>query len=320
MESNFVQNYSVGFTIHEAQGLRPRRGHVLDPLVVVRCCGKEYRTEIKHGKINLVSWDESYTWTDIALTEQQWNSSFIEFEVQCANSFWRNDVLGTATLQLKLVQQRASHFVKQTVPLVKKNKTELQGQLLISVFACNENNLPPCQSDLMPEEEIKSTELEDLRNAVVTASGLIHFCNTHTEARECAAHTFNECFRIPLITPIVEDDILIKLWEKTALNSDQLLANQVQKIFTYLHRWYNLYGFTKQEHGKIESIQSDNTLEKNYYIGRLLLSARTEKLSKIGSLMPACSIPTLTYDEPEAKTTLLLADIYEVLQIYLVAK
>lgn len=60
--------FSVGFTIHEALNLVREKGRPIDPLVVVRCCGREYRSEIKFSKANVVSWDESYTWTDLELT------------------------------------------------------------------------------------------------------------------------------------------------------------------------------------------------------------------------------------------------------------
>lgn len=62
------KQFSVGFTIHEALNLVRERGRPIDPLVVVRCCGREYRSEIKFAKVNVVSWDESHTWTDIELT------------------------------------------------------------------------------------------------------------------------------------------------------------------------------------------------------------------------------------------------------------
>lgn len=60
--------YSVGFTIHEALNLVREKGRPIDPLVVVRCCGREYRSDIKLSKANVVSWDESHTWTDLELS------------------------------------------------------------------------------------------------------------------------------------------------------------------------------------------------------------------------------------------------------------
>lgn len=62
--------YSVFFTVHEAQNLVTEKGQPVDPLVVVRCCGREYRTEVKYAKSNVVSWDESHAWTDLSLTEE----------------------------------------------------------------------------------------------------------------------------------------------------------------------------------------------------------------------------------------------------------
>lgn len=51
------------------------------------------------GKAGVVSWDESIIWSDIELKKKDWENSFIIFEVQAANAFWRNDVIGSVTLQ-----------------------------------------------------------------------------------------------------------------------------------------------------------------------------------------------------------------------------
>lgn len=64
------KSYSVGFTIHEALNLVTENSRPIDPLVVVRCCGREYRSEIKFSKANVVSWDESFAWTDLVLDEE----------------------------------------------------------------------------------------------------------------------------------------------------------------------------------------------------------------------------------------------------------
>ena len=64
------KRFSVGFTIHEALNLVRERGRPIDPLVVVRCCGREYRSDIKFAKANVVSWDESHTWTDLELSSE----------------------------------------------------------------------------------------------------------------------------------------------------------------------------------------------------------------------------------------------------------
>lgn len=35
---------------------------------------------------------------------------------------------------------------------------------------------------------------------------------------------FNECFRIPVMTPVPEDTILIKVWDWNFMSADELLA------------------------------------------------------------------------------------------------
>ncbi|OEH76777.1 c2 domain-containing protein [Cyclospora cayetanensis] len=340
--------FSVGFTIHEALNLVREKGKPIDPLVVVRCCGREYRSDIKLSKANVVSWDESHTWTDLELSSDEWERSFIEFEVQAANAFWRNTTVGIVALQLSLIQKRKTHQLKKSLPLQSPDGGDLHGSLRVTVFACGPGESPPS-----PGEELEDTDdedhgfLDDLRNVVIDSSrepdilrmlvcyGLIRLagfrlrdpfvvcefagCRVRTaQARATCSYTFNECFRIPVMTPVTEDTILIKIWDWNFMSADELLA--VGRIsFSELRtrhilpRWFNFYGFDVGEIPNFsEIIAESGKITPCTYMGRLLLSARAERLSKDAELLAAHSIAAAPFEEPRVTPILLFADVYEV--------
>lgn len=61
----------------------------------------------------------------VAFRCQEWAKSFIEFEVQAANAFWRNTTIGLVALQLSLVQKRKTHQVKKSLPLQSPDGADL---------------------------------------------------------------------------------------------------------------------------------------------------------------------------------------------------
>lgn len=77
------------------------------------CCGRTFSTSRKSfvfsnilllffsGKATVATWNEQFVWSDIDLTPQQFKSSFINFELQAAYDFSRNEVLGKVSIQCK---------------------------------------------------------------------------------------------------------------------------------------------------------------------------------------------------------------------------
>ncbi|EPR62810.1 putative heat shock protein DNAJ pfj4 [Toxoplasma gondii TgCatPRC2] len=348
--------YSVGFTVHEAQTLVTEKGQPVDPLVVVRCCGREYRTEIKYAKSNVVSWDESHTWTDLCLTDEEWETAYITFEVQAANAFWRNTLLGLVSVQLRLIQLRKTHQIRKALPLQHPDDTDVHGSLRVTVFACAPGEAPPSPGEEEVLEEEDHNDYDDLRKAVIdtnqvvereAGSRLYHVYVTayrvedlprsskgardpfvtcefagcklkSTQARGCCSHTFNECFRFPVVTPLPEDAILIKIWDWNFMKADELIA--VGRIsFSELRtrqmvpRWFNLYGFDDEEVAQATKVAGQGgRLVANCYLGRILLGARAERLTKEDDLMPAHTVAARPYETPPVIPLAVLADVYEV--------
>ena len=69
--ANYKDEYTVGFTIHEARDLVSPDGQTMDPLVIVNCLGKSYTSKVKYDRRDHVTWDESMLWSDISLYEEQ---------------------------------------------------------------------------------------------------------------------------------------------------------------------------------------------------------------------------------------------------------
>ena len=66
-----MDTYVLGFTVHDARGLVTPDGNPCDPYVVVRCCGREWSTDIKENKKEIVTYNQSFTWPDLQLYPEQ---------------------------------------------------------------------------------------------------------------------------------------------------------------------------------------------------------------------------------------------------------
>jgi len=88
-------------------------------------------------------------------------------------------------------------------------------------------------------------------NPFVTAEFAGSLVNT-SAARNVEQHTFNECLLIPVMTPLFEDIIVVKLWNNYLFASDEILAQGMLSFSELrsrpmLPRWYNFYGYDIEE-------------------------------------------------------------------------
>lgn len=251
--------YVVGFTVHEAKDLA-KDGNAVDPLVVVRCLGREYKTDLKRGKLAHVKFEESFIWSDISLTDDEYGSAMIEFELQGACVFTRNDILGIGKVQLSMVRRRPNHtYVKKWLQL--SYDSQLTSKMMVTVFSYGEGDDPPRPEDLENDAEETAAQLKDLNNAVMNTDGATiakqfntgyHlFVQVHRAEHlgggsktynpyisvEFAGHTLStphasdthtmasdECFRIPVTMPVFSDSIIIRVWDKKSWSADELIV------------------------------------------------------------------------------------------------
>lgn len=86
-----------------------------------------------------------------------------------------------------------------------------------------------------------------------------------------------------------------------------------QRLCTAGCRWFNFYGFDVGEIPNFsEVIAQSGKLIPCTYMGRLLLSARAERLNKDAELLAAHSVAAAPYEDPRLIPILIFSDVYEV--------
>lgn len=251
--------YVVGFTVHEAKELS-RDGNTVDPICVVRALGREYKTEMKRHKMSHVKFEESFIWSDIQLSPDEYNSAFIDFDLQSAMTFTRNETIGTGKVQLSMVRRRPNHtYVKKWIQL--STGTMKTAKLKVTVFSYGEGDAPPRPEDLENDADETAAHLNDLGAAVLNTdvgntqktftTGYHLFVQVHRAehlgggarnynpyvtvefagntlstqpAKETHTLAFDECFRLPVTMPLFSDSIIIRVWDKKSWSSDEIIV------------------------------------------------------------------------------------------------
>jgi hypothetical protein len=137
-------------------------------------------------------------------------------------------------------------------------------------------------------------------------------------AKNSTSFAYNETARIPVMTPVFEDTVLLKLWNWNRMSPDQLLAQGFLSFSELrnrplLPRWFNFYGWNQDEVDLTEIAAVGEMIPANCYLGRVLVSARIEKLSNPADLQPARMIGvTVHADELPQIQVALLCDVYQV--------
>jgi len=143
-------------------------------------------------------------------------------------------------------------------------------------------------------------------------------CISTSLAKNVQQHTFNETILLPVVTPVFEDTIIIKLWNYFALSPDELLAQGLLSFSKLRNtpmnpQWFNFYGWNPEEIKDVSSITSTGeTLEPNFYRGKLLVSARVDRLDNIEDLQDAGKFCARASEEPPQVQLILLCDVYTV--------
>ncbi|CAE7561007.1 FER1L6 [Symbiodinium sp. CCMP2456] len=307
---------------------------------------------MKSGKIQHCKFDESYIWNDFYITETEFNMACIEFELQAANIFTRNTVLGTGKVQLAMVRQRPNHtYVRKQIQLTLEHK--LTSKLTVTVFCYGEGDKPPAPDDAQDNKEEVEAHLNDLTAAVIGDTGnknqfnqFYHlFVQVHRAehlgggektynpyvsvefnghelrspaARETHTLAFDEQFRIPVTTPLFQDSIVIRIWDSSKWMGDEIIV-QGRLSFSLLRmhalspKWFNFYGFKSEEVPDVQAITSSGDIaEENAYLGRLLISARVNKVESMSALQLPAVLRGGPCEEPPSKVENFLMDVFEV--------
>jgi len=141
-------------------------------------------------------------------------------------------------------------------------------------------------------------------------------------APEGEQYSFLQAAKMPVMTPIYEDTILIKLWSSNMFSPDDLLAQGLVSFSELRNnalppQWFNVYGWDLEEVPDLATITaSGEPVKPNKFKGRLLISGRVEKVEddeyEKDGLSPTALIQARTAEEPSTTQVAFLADAYMV--------
>lgn len=340
------KKFVVGFHIDEAN-LGSLKS-AIDPLCIVTCCGREFTTDVKRQKLRFVKFDDGTVWGDITATEDEFAMATIKFRLEGANAFWRNDHVGTASVQLAMVRQRPNHSFHNELQL--QSDGQWSAKLKVSVYCYSEGEKPP--GDLKDQDIEDAGEDAGLDNALLNAGintgdqgvrNSYHlFVHVHRAehlggdtpkfvtvefnqeklasdvVKVAKSISFDLCFKLPVTLPLFVDAVVIRVWEKGSWGRDNLVV-QGRLSFSLLRmhalpaKWFNFYGFSSKEVGDIAELYAHNEApEENHFLGRLLISARVQRVPGKEKPEEAKLVAGECYTEPITSDTHFLLDIVEV--------
>ncbi|CAD7935601.1 unnamed protein product, partial [Amoebophrya sp. A120] len=129
---------------------------------------------------------------------------------------------------------------------------------------------------------------------------------------------FNEGFQLPVITPLFDDSIVIKIKDYLIGRKDKVIQGRLSfsslRNTTLSPRFFNFYSFPPEEiHNPVEFIaQTGMRSEPNEFFGRLLLSGRAQMLSRLAECQDAMVIPGGgRVDEPPQTPRRLIFDVFK---------
>lgn len=112
-------------------------------------------------------------------------------------------------------------------------------------------------------------------------------------------------------------DVQLWFWRASSASALGLVITwHIQTLISVVSapiRWFNFYGFDEAEITNFtEVVAQSGKLVPCTYMGRMLLSARAERLNKDAELMAAHSVAAAPYEDPRVIPILVFADVYEV--------
>ena len=143
--------------MEEVRDLVPTSGpsSLADPYVLVSCAGRSQRTEIVRSQIN-VNFDRMFIFTDIMLTQDEFERQNIHVQVFNANVIFRNELIGQYSYGFKKVWSQpepSQHQIhRRWVVLINPDDPEdEQGYMLATVTVLGPGDIPPRPKDAEDE-------------------------------------------------------------------------------------------------------------------------------------------------------------------------
>jgi len=334
-------------------------GTQCDPFVKVECCSKVFQSPIQENRTaQFVTFEHAdHIWPDIELEEEQFESAYIEFSVYARNFFTRNFLIGKASFQLKTINRRQSHiYAKRMCSLSKGLSAESTGMITLTVYCLTPGDQPPNieSAELAEGEEEGDKALDSMENlekfvcgqtadaedgrrpnhVFITVTRLeqlpeesspfitVEFAGVQLASKKFSSVlqcNFDCMFQIPVMTPVTEDSIIVKMWSSQGWLPDELLAQGLISFSELRNnsmapRWFCFYGWDRNEIADVAALTkaSGETIRPNCFKGKLLMSARVEHLESVEELSTAKVDRARQAYDPSQAQVVLFADVYEV--------
>lgn len=273
------REFQVRVVVHEARQLKGKdRTGFSDPVVFVKCLGRQQQTAII--KQTLTPYWEHTFFFEGRMTLEEFSRQRVTFSVFDANTFQRNELIGSYAVELGRAHNAPAHEVwRQWVGLTDpKAGPALQGFLRVSVVALASGETAKSHEDDEDDEAVGGTDLQKmvlmppelqlqgyrLCIRLYKADGLpktdalgtcdpfvrVEFSGQKLETpviKNTLAPTWNYELRLPFYMPCLSDTITISVYDWNMVAAEELISSVYRSLQQCINdeippAWANLYG------------------------------------------------------------------------------
>ncbi|KAH7819075.1 putative myoferlin-like protein [Monocercomonoides exilis] len=158
-----IQQFSVRVCVIECRDLKGKnKNSMSDPVCYVRCCGQSQHTTIE--KKTLSPYWEQMFFFNLKITKDEFLDGKIQFQVYNANTFTRNELIGSFEFDMTRVYGEDDHeLYRKWVGLYNADLgSELQGYLRCSIVVLGPGDVPANHEDDDDDEEVEGEDLQKM--------------------------------------------------------------------------------------------------------------------------------------------------------------
>ena len=335
--------YTVYLHLEEVRDLVPTSGpsSLADPYVLVSCAGRSQRTEIVRSQIN-VNFDRMFIFTDIMLTQDEFERQNIHVQVFNANVIFRNELIGQYSYGFKKVWSQpepSQHQIhRRWVVLINPDDPEdEQGYMLATVTVLGPGDIPPRPKDAEDEtSEVLRAPIQigkqrrgyNILFRIFRGENMlkvqrdgcdgfisVKFNGVSMKTSPDYATTspeWNTLLTFPVYTPCLTDNIDVQFWDYEGTGPDKLLATLTLRFSDILSdqispTWFNLYKVPTAEMPWFGNAPKVDKVQQTEFAGRLLMSV-SANITDIPERMEKSIRPV---QAPQSCEYVLHVDLYE---------
>lgn len=376
------KEYLCQVTIIEARELTTEDPtETCDPFVKVTCGNLLSQATTCEESSTNPCWNQSFTFSDLHLTEYELETWELKIEVYDYNAFTRNRMIGGYSIGLSTLHRNSNHeFYNIWLTLLHPDcGSEPRGYVQVNAFIVGPEDSPPAHAigeqagyeedeseddawmdDLLTPEQRKLKKADAKKIIVVGAPKFARksyqlSVNLYkaegipeSEVKECNGFVsvratgivdktqsvegnsnpiWNSKISFPVFEPILNDKIVVRVWNKVPRGRDRLIATIPEipsrrdpfNITTLLSRggvmpcrWFNLYGRLESENSMVNQLKKWTGLAKKSYVGNVYMGRVLISMTVSPNDDPETGVNRANpYREPPDKMFILRCTIYE---------